>query len=94
MRPKVVIANLFKHTQLEVSFSINSLAIDHGRQKTLKLNEIIQCYIEHRREVVLRRTRGFELKKAEERAELLEGYILALSNMDEFLAIIRSSKAG
>src|SRR5580658_1790645 len=89
--PKVVIANLFKHTQLEVSFSVNSLAIDHGRPKTLKLNEIIQCYIEHRREVVLRRTR-FELKKAEERAELLEGYVIALSNLDEFIHIIRSSK--
>src|SRR5580692_4848630 len=89
--PKVVIAKLFQHTQLEVSFSVNSLAIDHGRPKTLKLNEIIQCYIEHRREVVLRRTR-FELKKAEERAELLEGYIIALSNLDEFIAIIRGSK--
>ncbi len=89
--PKVVIAKLFQHTQLEVSFSVNSLAIDHGRPKTLNLKEIIQCYIEHRREVVLRRTR-FELKKAEERAELLEGYIVALSNLDEFIHIIRSSK--
>ncbi len=89
--PKVVIANLFQHTQLEVSFSVNALAIDHGRPKTLNLREIIQCYIEHRREVVLRRTR-FELKKAEERAELLEGYIVALSNLDEFIHIIRSSK--
>ena len=89
--PKVVIANLFQHTQLEVSFSVNALAIDHGRPKTLKLHEIIQCYIEHRREVVLRRTR-FELKKAEERAELLEGYLIALSNLDEFIHIIRSSK--
>jgi len=89
--PKVVIAKLFQHTQLEISFSVNSLAIDHGRPKTLNLKEIIQCYIEHRREVVLRRTR-FELKKAEERAELLEGYIIALSNLDEFIHIIRSSK--
>src|SRR5271157_5609137 len=89
--PKVVIANLYQHTQLEVSFSVNALAIDRGRPKTLKLNEIIQCYIEHRREVVLRRTR-FELKKAEERAELLEGYLIALSNLDEFIHIIRSSK--
>ncbi len=89
--PKVVIAKLFQHTQLEVSFSVNALAIDHGRPKTLNLKEIIQCYIEHRREVVLRRTR-FELRKAEERAELLEGYIVALSNLDEFIHIIRSSK--
>src|SRR5580658_516477 len=89
--PKVVIANLYKHTQLEVSFSVNSLAIDHGKPKTLNLKEIIQCYVEHRREVILRRTR-FELKKAEERAELLEGYLIALANLDEFIAIIRKSK--
>src|ERR1019366_3616091 len=89
--PKVVIAKLFQHTQLEVSFSVNALAIDHGRPKTLNLKQIIQCYIEHRREVILRRTR-FELRKAEERAELLEGYLIALSNLDEFIHIIRSSK--
>src|SRR5712675_1596377 len=89
--PKVVIANLFRHTQLEISFSVNALAIDHGRPKTLNLKEIIQCYIEHRREVILRRTR-FELRKAEERAELLEGYLIALANLDEFIHIIRSSK--
>lgn len=89
--PKVVIANLHQHTQFEVSFSVNALAIDHGRPKTLNLKELIQCYIEHRREVILRRTR-FELKKAEERAELLEGYLIALSNLDEFIHIIRSSK--
>jgi len=89
--PKVVIANLYKHTQLEVSFSVNSLAIDHGKPKTLTLKEMIQCYIEHRREVILRRTR-FELEKAEERAELLEGYLIALANLDEFIAIIRKSK--
>jgi DNA gyrase subunit A len=88
--PKVVIANLFQRTQLEVSFAVNALAIDHGRPKTLNLKAIIQCYIEHRREVVLRRTR-FELKKAEERAETLEGYLIALSNMDEFIRIIRNS---
>jgi len=89
--PKVVINNLYQHTQLEVSFSVNALAIDHGKPKTLNLKEIIQCYIEHRREVILRRTR-FELKKAEERAELLEGYLVALANLDEFIAIIRKSK--
>jgi DNA gyrase subunit A len=89
--PKVVINNLFKHTQLETSFSVNALAIDHGKPKTLNLKEIIQCYIEHRREVVVRRTR-FELNKAEERAELLEGYVCALNNLDEFIRIIRNSK--
>jgi DNA gyrase subunit A len=89
--PKVVINNLYKHTQLEITFSVNALAIDHGKPKTLNLKEIIQCYIEHRREVVLRRTR-FDLKKAEERAELLEGYLIALANLDEFIHIIRSSQ--
>ena len=89
--PKVVINNLYQHTQLEVSFSVNALAIDRGRPKTLNLKEMIQCYIDHRREVILRRTR-FELRKAEERAELLEGYIAALSNLDEFIRIIRSSR--
>src|SRR6185503_17901235 len=88
---KVVINNLYKHTQLEVTFSVNCLAIDHGRPKTLNLKELIQCYIEHRREVVLRRTR-FELKKAEERAEICEGYLCALSNLDEFIRIIRGSR--
>ena len=89
--PKVVINNLYKHTQLEVGFSVNALAIDHGRPKTLKLREMIAAYIDHRREVILRRTR-FELRKAEERAETLEGYICALSNLDEFIRIIRGSK--
>jgi DNA gyrase subunit A len=88
--PKVVINNLFEHTQLEVTFSVNALAIDHGKPKTLNLKEMIQCYIEHRREVILRRTR-FELRKAEERAELLEGYLIALANLDEFIHVIRSS---
>jgi DNA gyrase subunit A len=88
---KVVINNLYKHTQLEISFAVNALAIDHGRPKTLNLKEIIQAYIDHRREVILRRTR-FELRKAEERAETLEGYIAALSNLDEFIRIIRSSR--
>jgi DNA gyrase subunit A len=89
--PKVVINNLYKFTQLETSFAVNMLAIDHGRPKTLGLKELINCYIEHRREVVLRRTR-FELKQAEERAEVLEGYLIALANLDEFIHIIRSSR--
>ncbi len=87
---KVVINNLFKYTALESSFSVNMLAIDHGRPKILNLKEMIQCYIDHRREVVLRRTR-FQLRKAEERAEILEGYLLALANMDDFIRIIRNS---
>src|SRR5512135_2289893 len=89
--PKVVINNLYQHTSLETSFAVNALAIDHGRPKTLGLRDLINCYIEHRREVVIRRTR-FELRKAEERAEMLEGYLIALANLDEFIAIIRKSR--
>ena len=88
--PKVVINNLYKHTQLETSFSVNSLAIDHGRPKVLNMKELMECYIEHRREVVIRRTRC-RLRKAEERAEILEGYLIALDNLDEFIRIIRES---
>jgi DNA gyrase subunit A len=88
--PKIVINNLYKHTALESSFAVIMLAIDHGRPKLLSLKEANACYIEHRREVVLRRTR-FELRKAEERAETLEGYLLALANLDEFIRIIRGS---
>jgi DNA gyrase subunit A len=88
--PKVVINNLYKHTALETSFAVNALAIDRGRPKTLGLKDLINCYIDHRREVIIRRTR-FELRKAEERAETLEGYMIALANMDEFIRIIRNS---
>jgi len=88
--PKVVINNLYQHTALESAFAVNALAIDHGRPKTLGLKDLLNCYIEHRREVVIRRTK-FELRKAEERAETLEGYLIALSNLDEFIRIIRHS---
>jgi DNA gyrase subunit A len=88
--PKVIINNLYKHTALESSFAALMLAIDGGRPKLLSLKEANACYIEHRREVVLRRTR-FELRKAEERAETLEGYLIALKNLDEFIRIIRES---
>ena len=88
--PKVVINNLYKHTALESSFAVTMLAIDHGRPKLLSLREANIAYIEHRREVVLRRTR-YELRKAEDRAETLEGYLLALANMDDFIRIIRDS---
>ncbi|PYI94087.1 MAG: DNA gyrase subunit A [Verrucomicrobia bacterium] len=88
--PKIVINNLYKHTAMESSFAVNMLAIDHGRPKLLPLKLANQAYIDHRREVVLRRTR-FELRKAEERAETLEGYLIALANLDEFIRIIRGS---
>src|SRR5213594_1208459 len=89
--PKIVINNLYKHTAMESSFAVIMLAIDHGRPKLLSLKEANGAYIEHRREVILRRTR-FELRKAEERAETLEGYLIALANLDEFIRIIRGSR--
>jgi DNA gyrase subunit A len=88
--PKIVINNLYKHTAMESSFAVNMLAIDHGRPKLLSLKAANQAYIDHRRDVVLRRTR-YELRKAEERAETLEGYLIALANLDEFIRIIRGS---
>ena len=88
--PKIVINNLYKHTAMESSFAVNMLAIDHGRPKLLSLKAANQAYIDHRREVILRRTR-FDLRKAEERAETLEGYLIALANLDEFIRIIRGS---
>ena len=89
--PKVLINNLYKHTALESSFAVNMLAIDHGKPKLLSLKDAISCYIEHRREVVLRRTR-FLLRQAEIEAEKLEGYLIALANLDDFIKIIRDSR--
>lgn len=88
--PRVVINNLYKHTAMESSFSVTMLAIDRGRPKLLSLKEAIACFIEHRREVILRRTR-FLLRQAEARAEKLEGYLIALANLDDFIKIIRDS---
>jgi DNA gyrase subunit A len=87
---KVVINKLYKMTALETSFAVNQLAIDAGRPKTLNLKELINCYIEHRREVVMRRTR-FDLREAQRKAEQLEGYLIALANLDEVIKIIRRS---
>jgi DNA gyrase subunit A len=90
-RPQVVMAQLFKLTAMETSFSVNMLAIHKNRPKQFSLKEAIDAYIEHRREVVIRRTR-YLLGKAEERAELLEAFLLALGHLDDFIKIIRSSK--
>jgi len=90
-RPQVVVAQLFKLTALETSFSVNMLAIHQNRPKQFSLKEAIDAYIEHRREVVIRRTR-YLLGKAEERAELLEAFLLALGHLDDFIKIIRESK--
>lgn len=89
---KVVINNLYKHTSLGTSFSTHMLAIDHGKPKTLNIKEMISCYIEHRREVVIRRTK-YDLRNAQNRAETLEAYLIALANLDEFIKIIRNSNS-
>ena len=88
--PQIVINNLYQHTALETSFSVNMLAIDHGRPKLLSIKDALTAFIEHRREVILRRT-NYLLRAAEERAEVLDGFLVALSNMDDFIRIIRQS---
>ncbi|MEO0413609.1 MAG: DNA gyrase subunit A [Verrucomicrobiota bacterium] len=91
-RSQVVLNNLYKHTSLSNTFSVNMLAIDNRRPRLLSLKDAINCYIEHRREVILRRTR-YLLGKAEEQAEKLEAYLLALGNLDDFIKMIRDSKS-
>ena len=87
---KVVINQLFQKTALESSFGVTLLALDKKRPKQMNIKELIECYIEHRRDVVTRRTK-FRLRQAEDRAHILEGYIIALDNLDDFVKIIRAS---
>nr|WP_240772859.1 DNA gyrase subunit A [Phragmitibacter flavus] len=89
-RAQVVLNNLYKHTALETSFSVNMLAIDNRRPRLLSLKDAISCYIEHRREIIIRRTR-YLLRQAEIEAEKLEGLLLAISRLDEFIQMIRES---
>ena len=88
---KVVLNKLFKLSQLQTSFSVNNVALVNGRPKTLNLKEILEAFVDHRRDVVLRRTR-YELRKAEERAHILKGLMIATDNIDEVIAIIRGSE--
>lgn len=88
--PNVVLNMLYKHTQLQTTQSMLMLAIVDGQPKVLKLNEILECYIRHRKEVVVRRTK-FDLAKAEARLHILEGLRIALDHIDEIIAIIRAS---
>lgn len=88
----VLLNKLYKMTQLQSSFSVNNVALVKGRPRTLNLKEILNAFVEHRHEVVLRRTR-FELGKAEERAHILQGLIVAVQNIDEVIEIIRSSSS-
>ena len=86
----VVLNKLYKMTQMQASFSVNNVALVNGRPKLLNLKEILQAFIDHRHDVVIRRTK-FELRKAEERAHILEGLIIASQNIDEVIRIIRAS---
>jgi len=88
--PRVTMNKLFRHTPLESSFGVILLALDDNRPKQMNIKEMLNCYIEHRREVILRRTR-FQLRKALDRAHILEGYKIALDNLDDFVKIIRAS---
>ena len=87
----VVLNKLFKMTALQSSFSVNCIALVHGRPKTLSLKDCIKYFVEHRHEVVIRRTK-FDLRKAQERAHILEGLIIASDNIDEVIRIIRAAK--
>ncbi len=89
----VVLNTLYKYTQLQSSFSVNNIALVKGRPQMLNLKDLIHYFVEHRHDVVVRRTQ-FELRKAEERAHILEGLIIASDNIDEVIALIRSSKDG
>jgi DNA gyrase subunit A len=89
--PNVVLNTLYKFTQLQSSFSVNNIALVKGRPQMLNLKDMIHYFIEHRHDVVVRRTQ-FELRKAEERAHILEGLIIASDNIDEVIALIRGSK--
>lgn len=89
--PNIVLNTLFKYTQLQSSFSVNNIALVDGRPQMLNLKDLIHYFVEHRHDVVTRRAQ-YELRKAEERAHILEGLIIASDNIDEVIAIIRSSK--
>lgn len=89
--PNVVLNNLFKYTALQSSFGINNVALVKGRPQTLNLKELISHFVDHRHEVIVRRTQ-FELDEAERRAHILQGYLIALENIDEVIALIKKAK--
>ena len=90
--PNVLLNKLYKMTELQSSFSVNNVCLVNGRPQLLNLKQLLQHFLEHRHEVVIRRTR-FDLKKAQERAHILEGLIIASDNIDEVIAIIKSSES-
>lgn len=88
--PKIILNQLFSHTQLQVNFNVNSLALVNGKPEVLNLKDMITHFVAHRREVIIRRTK-YDLRKAEERAHILEGLKIALENIDEVIKIIKES---
>ncbi len=90
--PLVVLNNLYKHSQLQTTFGVNMLALVNNRPEVLNLKRILEAFVEHRREVVVRRT-SYDLRKAEERAHILEGLKIALDNLDAVIALIRRSQS-
>ncbi|MGE0588125.1 MAG: DNA gyrase subunit A [Cyclobacteriaceae bacterium] len=89
--PNIVLNNLYKYTHLQSSFGVNNVALVKGRPQTLNLKDLISLFVDHRHEVVIRRTK-YDLNEAEKRAHILEGYLIALDNLDEVIALIRASK--
>lgn len=89
--PQVVLNKLYKHTQLQIGFGVITLALVDGIPRVLSLKEVLHYYIQHQEEIIVRRTQ-YDLNKAEERAHILEGYLVALDNIDEVISIIRSSE--
>jgi DNA gyrase subunit A len=89
--PRVMLTGLYKYTQMESTFGSIMLAIDKGKPRVMNIKEVLQCFIDHRFEVVTRRTQ-FDLEKAQARAHILEGFLIAMDNMDEVVRIIRESK--
>jgi DNA gyrase subunit A len=89
--PKVVLNKLYKHTPLQTTFGVNVVALVDNVPRTLSLREVIGHYVDHQREVIVRRTK-YELRRSEERAHILEGYLIAMDNLDEVIALIRASR--
>ena len=87
----VILNQLYKHTQMQTTYSVNMIALDHGQPKVLNLKQILECYVKHQIEVVTRRTK-YDLDKAKSRCHIVEGLLIALANIDEVVATIKASK--
>jgi DNA gyrase subunit A len=90
-QPEIILNQLYKHTTMQITFSANMLGLDHGVPKSMRLKELLVAFVDHRHEVIVRRTKH-DLRKAEERAHILEGYRIALDNIDAVIALIKKSK--